>query len=186
MKRLWSFVFACVIVFGMLGCGANKNSVYDECLAFVAYGGTGTPKGIYAMSLNSDRAGYGLEKEFPIYRFDQLEDVEWFRSTFPSVPFDQSGRGHASLQATFSACDDAFFEKNSLMLVFVAASSGSFRYGVRDVLCDGESFYIDVERTNDPEVATDNMAYWFILVTVPDAIVDGCTTFGARYAGVKK
>lgn len=75
MKRLWSFVFACVIAFGALGCTANKNSVYDECDVSIAYASGGGSK-IYQMSLTCDKAGFDAGMELPIYRFDTLEDVE--------------------------------------------------------------------------------------------------------------
>ena len=75
--------------------------------------------------------------------------------------------------------DRAFFEENTLMLVYVTAYSGSYRFGVNSVSLDGGSFCIYVEQTNDPEVGTQDMAGWFITVAVPDSTVAGCTGFDA-------
>ena len=69
------------------------------------------------------------------------------------------------------------------MLTYIYAGSGSYQFGVRDVLCENQHFSISVEQTNDPEMGTCDMAGWFLIVAVPDAIVDGCTEFGAYYVG---
>lgn len=184
MKRVFGLFLVGVLLLTMIGCSTNQHSIGDQCLSFVVYaGGNGAGNKIYQLSLNSDRSGFDAGMELPIYRFDTLEDVEWFRTTFSTLPLDEDERGRASFQTVMSECDEAFFEKNSLMLAYLSAGSGSYRYGVRDVICDGDNFYIDVEQTNAPEIATCDMAYWFIIVTVSDEIVDGCTTFGARYVG---
>ena len=75
--------------------------------------------------------------------------------------------------------DETFFEENTLMLVYVDANSGTYRFGVDRVFCDGNSFCIHVEQTNDPMVVTDYMAGWFITVVVPDSMVANCTEFDA-------
>ena len=63
------------------------------------------------------------------------------------------------------------------MLVCVPANSGSYRYGVNSVFCDGTSFCIHVEQTNKPEAATMDMVGWFVTVAVPDSMVENCTQF---------
>ena len=65
------------------------------------------------------------------------------------------------------------------MLVYVGASSGSYIFGVNSVFCDGSSFCIHVEQINDPEVATDDMAGWFVTAAVPDNMIANCTEFDA-------
>ena len=116
----------------------------------------------------------------PIYKFDTREDLERFKRTFDGVLsmnacYDEVPSFH---DAT-AKYDKAFFEENTLMLVYVTAYSGSYRFGVNSVSLDGGSFCIYVEQTNDPEVGTQDMAGWFITVAVPDSTVAGCTGFDA-------
>ena len=47
------------------------------------------------------------------------------------------------------------------------------------MFCDGDSFCIHVEQTNNPEVVTEDMAGWFVTVAVPDSMVENCTEFDA-------
>ena len=75
--------------------------------------------------------------------------------------------------------DETFFDENTLLLVYVGANSGTYRFGVSSVFCAENSFCIHIEQTNNPEVVTDDMAGWFITVAVPDSMVENCTEFDA-------
>ena len=81
--------------------------------------------------------------------------------------------------------DEAFFDENTLMLVYVSANSGTYRFGVNSVFCNGSAFCIHVERLNDPEFVTEDMAGWFITVAVPDSMVADCSSFDADLNNVE-
>ena len=82
--------------------------------------------------------------------------------------------------------DEDYFKEKTLFLVYVGASSGSFRYGVNSVYNDGKNFYIHIETTNNPEVCTADMSGWFVTVGVDKNAVKNCTTFDADLDNVVK
>ena len=86
-----------------------------------------------------------------------------------------------SFNETTSKYDEVFFAENTLMLVYVEASSGSYRYGVDSVYHTDGNFCIHVKQTNNPEVGTCDMAGWFITVAVPDSMIADCTEFDADF-----
>lgn len=70
-----------------------------------------------------------------------------------------------------------FFSKYSLMLAYVPASSSSYRFGVSDVFCDGQSFCMYIEQLNNPETHDDMVAGWFAVVEVDKEDITNCTSF---------
>ena len=135
---------------------------------------------IYTRALNTDKMAQSSVLHLPIYRFGTLEELEQFKLTFGEVLTMDSGYDDApSFNDVTADYDEAFFDENTLMLVYVSASSGSYRFGVNSVFCNGNAFCIHVEQRNDPEVGTADMAGWFITVAVPDSMVANCSAFDA-------
>lgn len=135
---------------------------------------------IYFGALNKDKMAMSSVRYLPIYKFDTREDLEQFKLTFGEVLTMDYGYDEVpSFNDTTDKYDETFFEENTLMLVYVAANSGSYRFGVNSVFCDGNSFRIHVEQVNDPEWVTDDMAGWFVTVAVPDSMIANCTDFDA-------
>ena len=129
--------------------------------------------------LNADKMSVSSVCHLPIWKFDTLKEVEQFKQLNDKFTFDSGYDEISSFNDTVAKYDATFFEENSLMLVYVAANSGSYRYGVNSVFCDNASFCIHIEQTNNPEVGTTDMAGWFITVAVPDSMVENCTEFDA-------
>jgi hypothetical protein len=75
--------------------------------------------------------------------------------------------------------DEAFFEENTLMLAYFAASSGSYDFDVESVHMDEGTFCIYVKCTNPEEAITCDVAGWLVSVAVPDHVVADCTEFDA-------
>lgn len=116
----------------------------------------------------------------PIYRFDTAEDVKAFRDTFAeTLTFDCGYNGNPSFDEVAAEYGEDFFEKNSLVLVYVTASSGSYRFGVSDIVCDGENFLVYVSLLNNPEVVTCDMAGWFVTVEAEKNSFSETTVFDA-------
>ena len=67
--------------------------------------------------------------------------------------------------------DEAYFEKQELIIVLLEEGSGSVRHKVESVIIGSDDFcYISID-TMVPEVGTDDMAEWHILIE-PEADVD--------------
>ncbi len=135
---------------------------------------------IYFNALNKNRMVDSSVQHLPIYKFNTLEELELFKVSFEDVLTMNIGHDEVpSFNDTIADYDDHFFSENTLMLVYVSAGSGIYRFGVNNVYCDGTSFCVHVEQTNNPEIVTCDMAGWFITVAVPDSMIANCTYFDA-------
>ena len=141
--------------------------------------GYGIPN-IYDNALNASKLNDSNPWNLPIYKFDTLSDLEKFKSDFGGENgFNYGWDEVPSLNDATKYYDEAFFDRYTLMLVYIEANSGSYRFGFKDVSLDGGYFCVQVEQTNNPQVCTDDMAGWFITVAVPDSMIENCTEFDA-------
>lgn len=155
----------------------NDSGVLDIS---VSYANWAEDSKIFAGALNKDKMGQKGVRHLPIFRFDTLAELEQFKRSFDGVLSMDGGYDEVpSFQETTSACDEAFFDRNSLILVYIGAGSGSYRFGVSSVFCDGGAFCVHVKQLNDPQVVTCDMAGWFLTVSVPDSMIENCTEFDA-------
>ncbi len=179
MKKLIVFMLALVCVLGLTGC--NAGTPVEEAFDIdISYAGWTEESEIYFGALNRDKIAINSVQHLPIYKFNTLEEVEQFQLAFGgALTMDRGYDEVPSFNDTVAKYDDTFFEENSLLLVYVGANSGTYRFGVNSVFCDGNLFCIHVEQTNSPEAVTDDMAGWFVTVAVPDRMVESCTEFDA-------
>lgn len=155
----------------------SADEVFDIA---VSYANWTEANEIYFGALNKDKMAISSVQHLPIYKFDTLQDFKQFKLTFAEVLTMDYGYDEVpSFNNVTAKYDNIFFEENSLILVYVGANSGTYRFGVNSVFCDGTSFCIHVEQTNNPEAVTDDMAGWFVTVAVPDSMVANCTEFDA-------
>ena len=147
----------------------------------VAYAGWTENGEIYTNALNTENFSLDGAYNFPIYRLDTLADVEEFRSAFGNdLLMDGGFDDIKSFNDTVSIFEDEnYLKAYSLMLVYVKANSSTYRYGVESIFCDGESFAINVEELKHPQEVTADLAGWYIMVVVPDSMINGCTEFDA-------
>lgn len=122
-------------------------------------------------------------RRLPLFKFDTWEELEQFRQhdtvrERSSFSYDEV----SSFDETCARYDAAFFENHTLLLVYIGEGSGSYRFGVKNIPCDGESLCVRIEHLNHPAVQTCDMAGWFITVAVPDSIVVDICTFDAEFA----
>ena len=120
-------------------------------------------------------------RHLPVYKLDTPEDLARFKESYQDIlTLDQGYDEVPSFGEITASYDDSFFADHSLVLAYVEASSGSFRYAIQGVSCEGSTFCLDVVQTNDPETYTDDMAGWLVLAEVLDSEVADCTLFDAR------
>lgn len=139
---------------------------------------------VFTGCLNGRLMIFSNIQHLPIYKFESKAELDTFRARFAdTLCFD---RGHDEApsfdEIAAATYTDEFFSDHSLILVYVQASSGSFRYGVREVVCENGAFTVAVEQLNFPEAYTDDMAGWFILVEPEKAALADCTEFDAWLA----
>lgn len=200
LKRISVLFFTCLFIF-LIGCN-NKNEesvvqnnivvepseeietteklldeVFDISVSFANWSEEST---IYLGGLNREKMYVSSVQHLPIYKFDTAKELEQFKRRVGEYLSIDSGYNEIpSFSEVVSKYDEDFFYENTLMLVYVPANTGSYRFGVNSVYRYNDSFCIHVERTNSPEVVTDDMAGWFITLCVPDGVVKACTEFDA-------
>ena len=148
---------------------------------FTAYAGWSESDEIYTRALNTKKMAQSSQKHLPIYRLDTLADVEAFRSTFENhLAFEYGFDVVKSFNDTIEMfADETYLKAYSLIVVYVQANSGTYRYGVESIFCDGESFTVSVEELKHPTEVTTDLAGWFIIIVVPDSMIANCTEFDA-------
>ena len=198
MNRLIALVLVLVCVLGLVGCNTtipSASTPVEKPTNKVQSGGTPVEEAfeiavsyanwteeseIYFGALNKEKMVISSVQHLPIYKFNTLEELEQFKLAFGEVLTMDSGYDEVpSFNDITTNYDETFFDENTLLLVYVGANSGTYRFGVSSVFCAENSFCIHIEQTNNPEVVTDDMAGWFITVAVPDSMVENCTEFDA-------
>ena len=198
MNRLIALVLVLVCVLGLVGCNTTIPSastpvekptneiqsggppVEEAFEIAVSYANWTEESEIYFGALNKEKMVISSVQHLPIYKFNTSEELEQFKLAFGEVlTMDRGYDEVPSFNDITADYDETFFDENTLLLVYVGANSGTYRFGVSSVFCAENSFCIHIEQTNKPEVVTDDMAGWFITVAVPDSMVENCTEFDA-------
>lgn len=151
----------------------------DDLDTTVSYGNWADTPSVSISPLNLSKLQISSVRHLPVYKFDTLDELVRFKQTCEGFDFDSSYNEVPSFNDATSKYDSAFFENNTLILVYLTATSGSYRYDLHSVYCDGDDLVVHVQKTNDPEDCTCDMAGWFITVALPDSVVKNCTEFDA-------
>lgn len=125
--------------------GTSAEDAFDIA---VSYANWAELNEVYAKALNTEKMAISSVRHLPIFKLDTSEDLEQFKSDFGDTLTMEYGYDEVpSFNEVTAKYDEEFFKENTIMLVFVEASSGSCRFGVNSVYCDGNSFCVHVEQT---------------------------------------
>ena len=118
---------------------------------------------------------------YPIFKIDTLEELDQFKSKWGNV-FDFSRKYDEipSFEDTMEKTKwdvEVFYKEHSLLVIYVGSSSGTLRFGVKEIVTTDNSITIDVVCLNNPEVFTDNMVGWFVFVEITDEEAAKYTSF---------
>jgi hypothetical protein len=150
----------------------------DKTISFANWSSS---RKIYENALNQDKFTIENIKNIPIYKFDSLNELIQFKSYYEGIySMDGSYDEIVSFNEATEKYNEEFFSNNSLILVYISAGSGSYRYDIKDIYLDGKSFMVNIEKTNNPEVFTCDMAGWFITVAISDSAVSNVLEFDAE------
>ena len=182
MKKIIALILTMVLFFSLTACNTDDNTettifpsktkveYFDEAVLGLGDAAVGY---LRSNSLNSNKLGASDSIHIPIFKFDTLEDLKSFKS--------ESGGISDYFNKITKDYDNEFFNKNSLILVYIGSSSGTDTYGVDSVYTVGDKFRIHIERTNNPSVGTDDSVSRFIIVAVSDKAIKNCTNFDAIF-----
>ena len=121
--------------------------------------------------------GYHEEAEYPVVKVIRTVDElnAYYNANKSKYDLERHEKVYSDTTIGFlDACDkydEAYFEKQSLIMVLLEEGSGSVRHKVESVIMGTDDMcYISID-TIVPEVGTDDMAEWHILIE-PEADVD--------------
>ena len=126
-------------------------------------------------------------KHLPLYKIDSVEALERFVADYGDVfSMEYKYDENEGFATATTHCDTEFFADKLLLVAYVEAPSGSFRYGARNITVDDGALILEIEQINDPEAHTDDMSGWLITAEVirVGATTD-CKSYDAVYVGVK-
>ena len=191
MKKTIAFILAVLFMLSLTGCKqgfehpTEKLSVeewnativgacivdYDENSSFFS-------EALNAEKLASEQPVYPM----PIFRLDTKKDLENFITTnskhFSSrIPAEET----TPFEAAVAEYDDAFFKENSLLIVYFACGSMSYKHDVSDIYCGGKSLCVHLKHTNNPEFTVEALAGYFMIIDIADDTVKNCKYFDVEF-----
>ncbi len=147
----------------------------------VAYANASGDTRILSGSLNADLMYISSVQHWPVYMFETESELQDFKNTFAdALTFDQGYDEIPSFDHYAAEYDDAFFKSHALILCYVQASSGSYRYGIADISIVQDTLCVYVKQLNHPEVCTADVQGWFVLAEVSKADIESCKHFDAQ------
>jgi hypothetical protein len=170
--------------------GTAQSGSYDlpkpivEIKTAVAYANWTEDSRVFADCSNAGMMTISSVPHLPVYKLDTLKDLEQFKENFRDIlTLDHGYDEVPSFNDITALYDDTFFADHTLLLAYVTAPSGSFRYSIQDISYGGSTFCLDVVQTNDPETHTDDMAGWFVIAEVLDSDIADYILFDAQLVG---
>lgn len=156
----------------------NDETDYGNTISYVGWTDNAA---LYEGALNCDLLKNEQNGHLPIFKIDTFEELEQFKVSFENiVTMDQGYDTVLSFNAAMSKAQwdrDIFYEKNTLLIIYIPASSGSYRYAIQKVETSDTSICIQVEQVNAPEVISEDMAGWFLLVEMEDEAISKYVSF---------
>lgn len=132
------------------------------------------------LALNKNKieaVGYGIG----IIKFDTMEELKEFKLTYSEeLELDRTWDEVKSFNTNTLKYDEQFFEENTLMAIFYAGSC-SMRYGVYDIVTDGNKVCFEIAETTGAEIGDCGMAGWIITVAVSDDEAKAWKDYDVRY-----
>ncbi len=188
MKKLICFLFAFLFLLSAAGCGGKPidTTWMENPDTTVSEVGISDTEALYSGALNADKMAISSVIHFPIYKFDTLEELTQFKDSLEH-PESLSSRSYKydempSFNEVTAKYDETFFSENTLLLVYVGAHTGTYRFAVDTITGDGTSLCVQIAETTHAELVTCDTSGWFITVAVPDSAAATYTEFDAVLA----
>ena len=123
-------------------------------------------------------------RPIPIYKFDGIDDVEQFKSTYNGmVGMYGSSEKPSDFYLAMEKYDETYFENNSLLVVYYAASTVSYKHYIKSIDLDSNSVFIHVQQKwcnpYPPHDHLDEYGQYYAIVEFTKAELADCTRFDA-------
>ena len=148
--------------------------------AVLSYASWTEDERIYTNSLNITEMKNHEHLHPPIYVFDTVYDLQNFKYDFGEILTLDAGLDEVpSFNAATERYDNAFFQENTLILVYVPANNSTHRFGLSGIEINDTQCHIHLEETTGAEAVDAAMAGWFLTIAVADEAIAACTEFDA-------
>lgn len=204
MKKIFIFLIFLLMLLLLVSCGKRAETEPEEDIpeeqrpaqdvqtdgmiipfrSWCAYANWSEDTVITQSCINGEFFLYSDMPRLPLFRITSQEELNEFFSTFEDVIELHHGYNEVpSFEQQVKECNEDFFEKNDLLIAYVTASSGTFRFGISDMKAEDDTLRMYVIRTNDPEVYDTAMAGWLVTAEVSKDITAGFRRFDAVLEG---
>lgn len=130
---------------------------------------------------NADMLAISSVRHMPVIAVDRSEALSDFISEgIDYYQLDTAYAENISFAENAGKYDEAFFESKMLLILCAQETSGSIRHKITSTAISGDTLSVEVE-TIVPEVGTDDMADWFILLEIDNDELPGVTKYDAYY-----
>ena len=136
----------------------------------IAYANWSEDPVITQKCINGEFFIYSDLPRLPLYRITSAAELAEFRNTFENILSLHQGYDEIpSFDKQTAGYDQLFFQECDVLIAYVGTSSGSFRFGLREIRDDNGTMRMYVVQTNDPETYDCAMAGWFVIAEVSKA-----------------
>ncbi len=201
MKKLMVLCSVLVLMLSIVACSTNNNdnspqsdtqqsdsaNQSEEQIqssspnnSLVAWANWSDDPDIVTRGLNFNKMSISSVQHLPIFKCEKQSDLDDFKNQFKdSLNFSSDYDEVPSFEETTAGFGTDFFNNNTLFLVYVSANSGSLRFALDSYSVVDDTFRADIIQTNNPEVVTDNMAGWLIVIPVSNDQLESVQNYDA-------
>ena len=159
--------------------GADMPSVVYEFVLTYASHGIGDQNTLIVNSLNKAKMDENAVQHLPIFKFESKAELDNFKSTvLAHYNLSDTHDDVISLNAATKNYDDAHFEKNTVLLIAIPATSGSVRHKVNNINVSSTELLVSV-KAESPDAVTMDLVSWFIVISIDKTSLTNCTAFDA-------
>ena len=179
MKRFTSLLLIILLLFSFGACTIDDDEPihvppsnwYDANVCLSGYSGD---QGYWNFALNEKGTSF-----MPVYKIETVGELADFKTNVsPYFSFSAKKQNTSSFNEVTADCGDMFFSENALLIVYIEASSGTFRYRIPTIeVRDDGVLTVTVERYNDKGECTCDMSGWLAVIEVPKEKLNGVTSY---------
>lgn len=173
MRKLTSLLLIMLLLFSLSAC----NSPSNWYTADVCFSGYASNQGYWDFALNDKGTSF-----MPVYKIETLGELADFKTNLqPYFSFSAKKQNTSSFNEVTADCSDAFLSENALLIIYIEASSGTFRYRVASVEISDETLAVTVDQYNDEGEHTCDMSGWLAVISIPKEELSGVTSYQTQF-----
>lgn len=147
----------------------------------VAYANYSSNNLIMSECLNKESMLISSAQHLPVYKFETKTELDEFKNKFKDIYTMSYGYDEVpAFNVVTEDYDDEFFKNHTLILTYISASSGSFRYKINNIKKENETLNLNVSKINNPAVYTTDMSGWFLIAEIDKEYINGCNKYDAQ------